>query len=142
MKPASTNQISYGPLRNPSQQRGFIQNRMHNFGLTLVVMGASFALYYLGLFGSVSGPLEPGRIGDSLADLGISDRHVLVICLSLMVLAITWNWIYNAVNRLTKRHMILRISIEWRCCLRRGGSSSEKADTPGPVYLRSRASIP
>lgn len=88
-------------------RRGFVQNRLQNFGVTMVVMGASFGLYYLGLFGGVSGPLQPERIGDWLAAMGFSDRRLLVLLLSFMVIAITWNWVYNAFNRLLGRRDVI-----------------------------------
>ncbi len=87
-------------------RRGFVQNRLQNFGVTMVVMGASFGLYYQGLFGGVSGPLQPERIGDRLAAMGFSDRHLLAMLLSFMVIAITWNWVYNAFNRLFGKPVI------------------------------------
>lgn len=93
------------PGEDKPHRRGYIQNRLQNFGLTMIVMGASFVLYYLGLFGGVAGPLQPERIGDKLAVLGFSNRHLLFICLSFMVIAITWNWMYNAINRFLGRDM-------------------------------------
>ena len=81
-------------------RRGFVQNRMQNFGWTMIVMGASFALYYLGLFGGVEGPLRPERIGDQLAAIGFNNRHLLLGLLGLMAIAIVWNWIYNGICRL------------------------------------------
>jgi hypothetical protein len=62
----------------------------------MIVMGASFLLYYLGLFGGVEGPLEPAKIGDTLASLGVSNYHVLGIFLLFMLISLTWNHIYNA----------------------------------------------
>lgn len=78
---------------------------MQNFGLTMIVMGASFGLYYLGLFGTVEGPLRPERIGEQLAASGFTNRHLLFMMLSLMGIAIVWNWIYNGVCRLLGRRM-------------------------------------
>lgn len=88
-----------------AHRRNFFQNRLHNFGLTMVVMGASFSLYYLGLFGGIPGPLMPERIGDRLAALGFSNHRLLIVFLSLAAVAISWNWLYNAVNRMLGRHM-------------------------------------
>lgn len=105
MKTAHADNTQFVPTGNPPQRRGFIQTRFQNFSLTLIVMGASFSLYYLGLFGGVPGPLEPARIGDRLAALGFSDRHLLVTFLVFLVISISWNWLYNAVNRLRGRHM-------------------------------------
>ena len=76
-------------------QRSFFQSRLANFGLTLIIMGASFGLYYLGLFGTVEGPLTPARMGTALADMGVTQRHVIVMLLTLLIAALTWNWIYN-----------------------------------------------
>jgi hypothetical protein len=85
---------------NNGSRRGFIQTRMQNFGWTMIVMGASFGLYYLGLFGGVDGPLRPDRLGERLAAIGFSNRHLLMVLLSLMGVAIVWNWIYNGLCRL------------------------------------------
>ena len=106
MKSTHTHQLSYDAVRAQPKRHGSIQNRAQNFGLTMIVMGAGFILYYLGLFGGVEGPLQPERIGDHLATMGFSDRHLLAGFLLLMVLALTWNWIYNAFNRLVGRRMI------------------------------------
>lgn len=81
-------------------RKGFVQNRMQNFGWTMIVMGASFGLYYLGLFGGVEGPLRPDRLGDRLAATGFSNQHLLMVLLGLMGIAIVWNWIYNGLCRL------------------------------------------
>ena len=87
-------------------RRGFVRNRLHNFGLTMVVMGASFILYYLGLFGTVDGPLSPENMGATLSTLGVTQRHVILVLLSILIGAISWNWVFNLTslvigNRLT-----------------------------------------
>lgn len=82
--------------------RSFAQHRMHTFGLTLMVMGGSFGLYYLGLFGGVEGPLAPERIGDRLAAMGFSGRHLFYAFLLLTGIAATWNWMYNGTCRVLK----------------------------------------
>jgi hypothetical protein len=76
-------------------QAGPARNRMHSFGLTLIVMGASFLLYYLGVFGTVDGPLTPEKMGAALSGLGVTRRHVIVMLLSILIAATSWNWIYN-----------------------------------------------
>lgn len=75
--------------------RGFVRSRLHNFGLTMVVMGASFILYYLGLFGTVDGPLTPANMGTALAGLGVTQRHVIMVLLSILIFALSWNWVFN-----------------------------------------------
>jgi len=99
-----------GNLLQPSPsddrpRRSFIQERLRKFGLTMMVMGASFALYYLGLFGGVEGPLKPERIGERLAALGFSNRHLLIVLLASLVIAIIWNWLYNSFSRVLGRRM-------------------------------------
>ena len=91
---------SHSTIGSPSYRRGFIQTRMQNFGWTMIVMGASFGLYYLGLFGGVDGPLRPDRLGERLAATGFNNQHLLTVLLSLMGIAIIWNWIYNGLCRL------------------------------------------
>jgi hypothetical protein len=101
-----SNAVTDAPPAASYHHHGFIQKRLQNFGLSMVVMGASFTLYYLGFFGGVSGPLAPERIGDKLAALGFSNRHLLFIFLLLTAIAISWNWLYNAMNRMLGRHFI------------------------------------
>jgi hypothetical protein len=76
-------------------QAGPARNRMRSFGLTMIVMGASFMLYYLGVFGTVDGPLMPEKMGAALSGLGVNRRHVIVVLLSILIAAISWNWIFN-----------------------------------------------
>lgn len=104
MKSAHTSQIRFSSPGTPRPRRRFVQTRLQNFGLSMIVMGASFLLYYLGLFGGVEGPLEPARIGDTLASLGVSNHHVLGICLLFMIISLTWNHVYNAFQSIRLRH--------------------------------------
>ena len=78
----------------------FVQKRLVRMSLSTVVMILCFPLYYLGLFGSVEGPLNPGRIGDSLAGMGVTKTHSFIFFLSLLIIAVSWNWIYNIVSLL------------------------------------------
>jgi hypothetical protein len=57
-------------------------------------------LYYLGFFGNVEGPLNPGRIGESLSAIGVTKTHSMVFFLSFLIIAVTWNWIYNLASLL------------------------------------------
>ncbi len=100
----NANDATYLPAGHCSE-RSFFQNRLANFGVTLMVMGASFALYYLGLFGTVEGPLTPERMGASLSAMGITQRHVIVMLLTLLIAALTWNWIYNLGSLLAGHRM-------------------------------------
>lgn len=78
----------------------FVQKRLIRMSLSTVVMILCFPLYYLGLFGSVEGPLNPARIGDFLAGMGVTKTHSLVFFLSFLIIAVSWNWIYNIVSLL------------------------------------------
>ena len=78
----------------------FVHKRLVRMSLSTVVMILCFPLYYLGLFGSVEGPLNPARIGDSLAGMGVTKTHSLVFFLSFLIIAVSWNWIYNIVSLL------------------------------------------
>ncbi len=78
----------------------FIQKRLIRMFLSMMVMILCFPLYYLGLFGGVEGPLNPARIGASLAGMGVTKTHSLVFFLSFLIIAVTWNWIYNIVSLL------------------------------------------
>ena len=103
MKSVHTGQIHFSPSETRRPGRGFVQTRLQHFGLSMIVMGISFLLYYLGLFGGVEGPLEPAGIGDTLAFLGVSNHHVLGICLLFMVISLTWNHVYNAFKKALHR---------------------------------------
>ena len=85
--------------------RGLVRSRLHNFGLTMVVMGASFILYYLGLFGTVDGPLTPSNMGAALSGIGVTQRHVILMLLSFLIFALSWNWIFNLTSLLTGTRM-------------------------------------
>ena len=78
----------------------FIHKRLVRMSLSTLVMILCFPLYYLGLFGSVEGPLNPARIGDFLAGMGVTKTHSLVFFLSFLIIAVSWNWIYNIVSLL------------------------------------------
>jgi len=80
--------------------RTFIQKRLIRFCMSMLVMILCFPLYYLGLFGSVDGPLHPARIGESLAGMGISRTHSAIFFLSILIIAVSWNWIFNLVSYL------------------------------------------
>jgi hypothetical protein len=85
--------------------RGFVRSRLHNFGLTMVVMGASFFLYYLGLFGTVDGPLTPANMGTALSGMGVTRYHVIMVLLSVLIFAISWNWVFNLTSALIGSRM-------------------------------------
>ena len=63
--------------------------------LTMVVC---FPLYYAGLFGGVDGPLNPARIGSHLASMGVSRTHAMLLFLSFLIIAVSWNWTFNLVS--------------------------------------------
>jgi hypothetical protein len=98
-----TTMENYGP-GNPFwrwwNSLSFVQKRLFRMFASMLVMILCFPLYYLGLFGSVEGPLNPERIGDSLASMGVTKTHSLVFFLSFLIIAVSWNWIYNIVSLL------------------------------------------
>jgi fumarate reductase subunit C len=77
------------------KSRSFIQQRMIRMCMSMLVMVLCFPLYYLGLFGTVDGPLHPVRLGDTLAGMGMTRTHSITLFLCLLILAVTWNLIYN-----------------------------------------------
>jgi len=101
--PQIDNQVSH--FSREGDTKDFFRQRMTGFGLTMIAMGICFPLYYLGLFGSVEGPLNPGQLGKGLASMGVSKSHMLIIFLSFLIMAITWNWIYNLVSILIGSRM-------------------------------------
>ena len=106
------NQVS--PLNRGGDTKDFFRQRMTSFGLTMIAMGVCFPLYYLGLFGGVEGPLTPAHLGERLEEMGVSKTHMLVLFLSFLIFAITWNWVYNLVSLLMGARM-----------------TCNKTDTPG-----------
>jgi len=80
--------------------RTFIQKRLIRLCLSMLVMILCLPFYYLGLFGTVDGPLNPGRFGDALAGMGVTKTHSLVFFLSFLIIAVSWNWVYNLVSLL------------------------------------------
>ena len=90
---------------NDQLQRGFGRNRLHSFGLTMIVMAISFGLYYLGLFGTVEGPLTPANMGATLSGLGVTQRHVIMVLISILIFAVSWNWIFNLSSALAGARM-------------------------------------
>jgi hypothetical protein len=78
--------------------RTFVQQRLIRLCFSMLVMIVCFPLYYLGLFGSVEGPLNPASIGGVLAGLGVTRTHSMTFFLSFLIIAVSWNWVYNAVS--------------------------------------------
>lgn len=95
-------------LHNQADFSRYIRMRLHRFGVMLLVMGASFGLYYLGFFGGIDGPLSADRIGDLLAESGITQTHLLVLLLGMMALAGLWNIVYNLGCRLAGARLTCR----------------------------------
>ncbi len=85
-------------LRRWWNSRSFIQQRLIRFCSSMLVMLVCFPLYYLGLFGSVEGPLNPSRIGEKLAGMGVTQTHSMLLFLSFLIIAVSWNWVYNLVS--------------------------------------------
>jgi hypothetical protein len=88
-------------VMSKNQMNHYIRKRTQHFGLSMVVMGVSFFLYYLGLFGNVDGPLAPGQIGESLSGMGVEKTHMLIFFLSFFIVAMTWNHLFNLVIYIT-----------------------------------------
>ena len=83
---------------DPLNKNEYIRKRAQNMGLTMIVMGGSFFLYYLGLFGNVEGPLTPGKIGEFLAGMGVTKVHMSTFFFSFFIIALTWNHIFNLIT--------------------------------------------
>lgn len=88
------------PFRRWWNTRTFLQKRMIRFCVSMIVMILCVPLYYAGFFGTVDGPLHPSRIGDSLAGMGVTRTHSALFFLSLVIIAVAWNWIFNLVSYL------------------------------------------
>ena len=136
---SKTNSRPAFSIENPSNNYG--RQRLKNFGTTMMVMGASFICYYLGLFGNVEGPLQPEKLGEALSGFGISQRHMLIAFLVLTIIAITWNWILNLVCFLTgaRRTCIKVTGTGGKTCgapvTNIQKNSFRKSGTPGIQYV-------
>lgn len=95
MKPYYGNET---PFRRWWNSRTFLQQRVLRSCLSMLVMIICIPLYYLGFFGYVDGPLHPDRIGQALAGMGVTRIHSMVFFLSLFIVSVSWNWIYNLVS--------------------------------------------
>lgn len=112
------------PARYPASGKpsyGFIRSRLQYFGLTMVVMGASFILYYLGLFGTVEGPLTPSHMGDVLSAMGVTQRHVIIVLFSILIFAFSWNWVFNLTSLVAGNRMT---------CLAKGKDADDVCGAP------------
>lgn len=69
----------------------YFQKRAQNLGMTMIVMGACFLFYYLGLFGGVKGPLCPETIGTFLSGQGVSRDHIRLACFGILIVSLIWN---------------------------------------------------
>jgi len=92
-----------GSLRSQMGREEYARRRAKRFGLTMVVLGISVGLYYLGFFGTAEGPLNPARIGSAYKSLGLGKTHLLSGLIGFFLVSLTWNWVYNIVNRIRKR---------------------------------------
>ena len=73
------------------------QQRLVHFGITMIVMGVCFFLYYAGFFGGVDGPLNPAQVGEHLSASGVSKTHLIIMAAVLVLLSLSWNWIFNLI---------------------------------------------
>jgi len=89
------------PLRKWWNSRTFIQKRLIRLFMSMLVLVICIPLYHMGLFGTVEGPLHPSRIGDNLATMGVTKTHSMLFFLFFLIIALTWNWIYNLVSHLS-----------------------------------------
>ena len=74
--------------------------QLKKFGYNMVALALSIALYYLGFFGTVEGPLNPSILGQHLKSFGFARYHLFFSLFILFVISLTWNWIYNLVIKL------------------------------------------
>jgi hypothetical protein len=88
------------PIRKWWNSRTFLQKRMIRFSLSMLVLVICIPFYHLGLFGTVEGPLNPSNLGDGLADIGVTKTHSMLFFLSFLIIAGTWNLIFNLVSYL------------------------------------------
>jgi hypothetical protein len=115
------------------------QQRLFHFGVTMIVMGASFFLYYLGFFGRVDGPLNPAQLGEQLAVSGVSKTHFIILAAVWVLLSLSWNWIFNlACLRLGRRLTCSRVDEDANTCgatVRRQSASQKKNSSRAQGYV-------
>jgi hypothetical protein len=93
------------PTMHPTQRPGYAQRWKVGFGLNMIVMAASFGLYYLGFFGRVEGPLSMANIGRALADIGFTVGSFQAMLVIFFIIALTWNWVLNLIAHLTGQRL-------------------------------------
>jgi hypothetical protein len=93
------------PAMNQTQRSNYAQRWKAGFGLNMIVMAVCFALYYLGFFGRVDGPLSMANIGRALSDVGFTVGSFQAMLVFLFVIALTWNWVLNLVAHLTGQRL-------------------------------------
>jgi len=120
-------------------RRSYGQQRLFHFGITMMVMGASFFLYYLGFFGRVDGPLNPAQLGEQLAVSGVSKTHFIILAAVWVLLSLCWNWIFNlACLRLGRRLTCSRVDADANTCgatVRRQTASQQKKSSRAQAYV-------
>jgi hypothetical protein len=77
-----------------------IRHQAMRLVVTLVSLGGSIGLYYLGFFGTLEGPLNPEKIGAAVAGSNIGPGHLLAGLFLIFLVSISWNWVYNLIQRM------------------------------------------
>jgi hypothetical protein len=90
---------------NQTQRNSHAQRLKVGFGLNMIVMAVCFALYYLGFFGRVDGPLSMPNIGRALAGAGFTVGSFQAMLVLLFVVALTWNWVLNLIAHLSGQRL-------------------------------------
>ncbi len=90
---------------HPPPQRTIAERRMAAFGLNLIVMAVCFALYELGFFGRVEGPLSPAQIGAALAGWGFTVASFQALLVALTGMLLSWNGVANLAAHLAGRRL-------------------------------------
>jgi hypothetical protein len=128
------------PFQRWWKSRSFIQRRMIRMCLSMLVMVLCFPLYYLGFFGTMEGPLHPSRIGDLLAGAGFTRVHFAIFFLLILIVALTWNWIYNLVctalgRRLTCKRVVDDEGTICGATVRRSPATDRKTGRKSALYV-------
>ena len=125
------------------KSRNFLQQRLIRFCFSMLVMVVCFPLYYLGLFGGVEGPLNPARIGDHLSGMGVTRTHVMILFLSFLIIAVSWNWIFNLVSMMIGSRLTCKRTLddEGHFCgapVKRGSVIQKKTGRKAAQYVCAR----
>lgn len=104
------------PHSNQFPNNNYLSKRTRSFGMTMIVMGISFGLYYLGFFGGIDGPLSSDNLALRLKEMGVTQRHVMIFFLTLLLFTSVWNWVYNLISYINGSRLTCKKEVDGKPC--------------------------